>query len=49
MAELSSNNLKIRRLQEEITEFRRAVSEGGTDVGPEMEQMRKASQNCIKQ
>ena len=41
VAELSSNNNKLSRLQEEISDFKRKVNEGGADIGPEMEQLRK--------
>ena len=41
VAELSSNNTKLTRLQEEITDFKKKVNEGGADIGPEMDQLRK--------
>ena len=41
VAELSGNNTKLTRLQEEITDFKKKVNEGGADIGPEMDQLRK--------
>jgi flagellar biosynthesis/type III secretory pathway protein FliH len=41
VAELSSNSAKIQRLQEEIAELRRSVSEGGSEEGNEAGQLRK--------
>jgi hypothetical protein len=49
VAELEGNNLKLARLQEEIAEFKKAVSEGGADVGPEMEAMRKEKEGLMVQ
>lgn len=49
VAELDSNNHKLVRLQEEISDFKRKVSEGGADVGPEMEAMRKEKEALTSQ
>ena len=49
VAELESNNHKLIRLQEEIADFKRKVSEGGADVGPEMEAMRKEKEALTAQ
>ena len=49
VAELESNNHKLIRLQEEIADFKRKFSEGGADVGPEMEAMRKEKEALTAQ
>ena len=49
VAELSSNNTKLARLQEEITDFKKKVNEGGADVGPEMDQLRKERESLTAQ
>ena len=49
VAELSSNNTKLSRLQEEITDFKKKVNEGGADVGPEMDQLRKERETLTAQ
>ena len=49
VAELSSNNNKLLRLQEEIGDFKKKVNEGGADIGPEMDQMRKEKEGLTTQ
>lgn len=49
VAELSSNNNKLVRLQEEISDFKKKVNEGGADVGPEMDQLRKERETLTGQ
>ena len=49
VAELSSNNTKLSRLQEEITDFKKKVNEGGADIGPEMDQLRKERETLTAQ
>lgn len=49
VAELSSNNNKLVRLQEEISDFKKKVNEGGADIGPEMDQLRKEKESLTGQ